>query len=110
MVSAESSLYAPLKSWYSEFKLPVEIAGTGISNSVDESLHLAKTRVESVVTNPGSGSGTPYVDPYTGILSIAGTDFITSMILLTGIAAVLSFALVYRAISVTKPKITVPLS
>ncbi len=108
MVSAESSLYAPFKSWYSEFRLPVEIAGTGISNSIDESLYLAKTRVESVVTNPGSGSGTPYVDPYTGILSVTGTDFITSMILLTGIAAVLSFTLVYKAIPVTKSKITMP--
>jgi hypothetical protein len=42
MVSAESSLDGSFKSWYSKFRLSVEIAGTGISNSIDESLHLAK--------------------------------------------------------------------
>lgn len=107
MVSAESSLPDSLKSWYSEFRLPVEIAGTGISNSVDESLHLAKTRVESVVANPGAGSGTPYVDPYTGILSLTGTDFVVSMAVLAGITAVVSFALLYRAIPTSKSKIAV---
>ncbi len=106
-VSAESRLLSPLKSWYSEFRLPVEIAGTGISNSIDESLHLAKARVESVVANPGAGSGTPYVDPYTGILSFTGTDFIILMAVLAGITAAMSFALLYRAIPVSKSKIMV---
>ena len=107
MVSAESITHSPFKSWYSEFKLPVEITGTGISNSVDESLYLAKTRVDSVVANPGSGSGTPYVDPYTGILSSVGTDFIISVILLACIASVLSFTVVYKALSVPRPEIAV---
>ncbi|QMU54841.1 MAG: winged helix-turn-helix transcriptional regulator [Nitrosopumilus sp.] len=107
MVSAESSLHGSLKSWYSEFRLPVEIAGTGISNSIDESLHLAKTRVESVVANPGAGSGTPYVDPYTGILSLTGTDFVVSMAMLAGITAVASFVLLYRAIPTSNSEITV---
>ena len=107
MLSAESSLHGSFKSWYSEFRLPVEIAGTGISNSIDESLHLAKTRVESVVANPGAGSGTPYVDPYTGILSLTGADFVVSTAVMAGIAAVVSFALLYRAIPTSKSKMVI---
>ena len=107
MVSAESSLFSPLKSWYSEFRLPVEISGTGISNSIDESLHLAKSKVESVVANPGEGSGTPYVDPYTGMLSFTDADFVISMTVLAGIAAILSFALLYRAIPSPESKIAI---
>ena len=72
VVSAESSLLNPIKSWYSEFSLPVKISGTGLVNSVDESLYMAKTRVESVVSNPGSGSGTPYFDPYSSMVDFAG--------------------------------------
>ena len=107
MVSAESSLHGSFKSWYSEFRLPVEIAGTGISNSIDESLYLAKTRVESVVANPSAGSGTPYVDPYTGILSLTGSDFVISMAVMAGVTAVVSFVLLYRAIPTSNSKIAV---
>ena len=102
MVSAESSLLNPFKSWYSEFNLPVEIAGTGIVNSIDESLYLAKTKVDSVVSNPGAGSGTPYVDPYTGILSFTGIDFIITMMIFAGIGAVLSFTILYKMIRIPK--------
>ena len=63
--------------------------------------------MESVVANPGAGSGTPYVDPYTGILSLTGTDFVVSMAVLAGITAVVSFALLYRAIPTSKSKIAV---
>ncbi len=107
MLSADSTLLSPIQSWYSEFRLPIEISGTGISNSIDESLHLAKSRVESVVANPGSGSGTPYVDPYTGILSYTGTDFIITMATLAGIAATASFVFLYRAIPSNKSKTTI---
>ena len=107
MVSAESSLLNPFKSWYSEFSLPIEIAGTGIANSIDESLYLAKTKVESVVSNPGAGSGTPYVDPYTGILSFTGIDFIITMTILAGIGAAISFAFFYKVIQTPKSAIRV---
>lgn len=107
LVSAESRLINPFKSWYSEFRLPIEIAGTGISNSIDESLHLAKTRVESVVANPGAGSGTPYVDPYTGILSFTGPDFVISMVIMACIVAAVSFTLLYKAIPTPRSKIMV---
>jgi DNA-binding transcriptional ArsR family regulator len=107
MVSAESSLLNPFKSWYSEFSLPIEIAGTGIANSIDESLYLAKTKVEAVVSNPGAGSGTPYVDPYTGILNFTGIDFIITMMILAGIGAVISFAFFYKVIQTPKSTITV---
>lgn len=106
MVSAESSLLNPFKSWYSEFSLPIEIAGTGIANSIDESLYLAKAKVESVVSNPGAGSGTPYVDPYIGILNFTGIDFIITMMILAGIGAVISFAFFYKVIQPPKSVIT----
>jgi hypothetical protein len=63
--------------------------------------------VESVVANPGDGSGTHYVDPYAGILSLTGTDFVVSMVVLAGITVVVSFALLYRAIPTSKSKIVV---
>ena len=107
MVYAESSLLNPFKSWYSEFNLPIDIAGTGIVNSVDESLYLAKTKVESVVSNPGAGSGTPYVDPYTGILSFTGIDFFIPMIIFAGIGAVISFTIFYKMIQIPKSTTTV---
>lgn len=91
VMSAESKLLEPIKSWYSKFNLPIEISGTGIANSMDESLYLAKTKVESVVSNPGAGSGTPYIDPYTSVSSLAGTDFVLMLSALAGIGAVLSF-------------------
>ena len=102
MVSAESSLLNPFKSWYSEFSLPIKISGTGIANSIDESLYLAKTKVESVVSNPGEGSGTPYIDPYTGILNVTGNDFFIMMLALAGIGAAMSFAVFYKMIEIPK--------
>jgi DNA-binding HxlR family transcriptional regulator len=92
VISAESSLLEPIISWYSKFSLPIEISGTGLADSVDESLYMAKTKVDSVVLNPGAGSGTPYLDPYTSISSLSGTDFTIMMLVLAGIGAVLSFA------------------
>ena len=91
IVSAESSLLNPIKSWYLEFSLPVKISGTGLVNSVDESLYMAKTKVDSVVSNPGAGSGTPYFDPYSSILDFTGSDFTITMMVLAGIGAVMSF-------------------
>jgi len=92
VVSAESRLLEPIRSWYLGFDLPIEISGTGIANSVDESLYLTKTKVESVVLNPGAGSGTPYLDPYASISSLAGSDFIISLLICGGIGGVISFA------------------
>ena len=91
VVSAESRLLEPIHSWYSQFSLPIKISGTGLANSMDESLYLAKTKVDSVVSNPGAGSGTPYLDPYTGMTGFAGTDFVIMLSLLAGTGALLSF-------------------
>ncbi|MBI1663431.1 MAG: winged helix-turn-helix transcriptional regulator [Nitrosopumilus sp.] len=91
VVSAESRLLEPIQSWYSQFDLPIKILGTGIANSMDESLYLAKTKVESVVSNPGAGSGTPYLDPYTGVSELVGSDFVITLSILAGVGAVLSF-------------------
>jgi len=91
VMSAESRLLEPIRSWYSQFSLPIEISGTGLANSMDESLYLAKTKVDSVVSNPGAGSGTPYLDPYASASSLAGTDFVITLSIIAGIGAVLSF-------------------
>jgi len=90
-ISAESTLLNPIKSWYMGFSLPIEISGTGLAESVDESLYMAKTKVDSVVSNPGAGSGTPYIDPYASVSGIMGTDFTITMLILAGIGAVVSF-------------------
>ena len=91
VMSAESRLLQPIQSWYSQFNLPIKIPGTGLANSMDESLYLAKTKVESVISNPGEGSGTPYLDPYTGVSELAGTDFLIMLSILAGVGSVLSF-------------------
>jgi len=98
MVSAESSLLNPIKSWYSEFSLPVKISGTGLVNSIDESLYMAKTKVDSVVSNPGAGSGTPYLDPYSSILDFTGVEFTITMTALAGIGAIMSFVVFNKMI------------
>lgn len=98
MVSAESSLLNPFRSWYSDFSLPIKISGTGIVDSVDESLYMAKTKVESVVSNPGAGSGTPYFDPYSSVLGFTGADYTITMIILAGIGAAISFAIFNKVI------------
>ena len=104
VLPAESKLLDPIKSWYSEFNLPIEISGTGLANSIDESLYLAKTKVESVVSNPGSGSGTPYLDPYTNVLSFTGTEFIITVLILAGIGAGLSFVFFSNLIQTLQQK------
>lgn len=98
MVTAESSLLNPIKNWYSDFILPVKISGTGLVNSVDESLYMAKTKVDSVVSNPGAGSGTPYFDPYSSLLNFTGSDFTIVMLVFAGIGAALSFVVFNRVI------------
>jgi len=98
VMSAESSLLNPIKSWYSEFSLPVKISGTGLANSIDESLYMAKTKVDSVVSNPGAGSGTPYFDPYSSLLNFTGSDFTITMIVLAGIGALISFVVFNKMI------------
>ena len=98
IVSAESSLLNPFKSWYSDFSLPIKISGTGLVNSVDESLYMAKTKVDSVVSNPGAGSGTPYLDPYSSILDFTGADYTITMIVLAVVGAAISFAIFNKVI------------
>jgi DNA-binding transcriptional ArsR family regulator len=98
IVSAESSLLNPFKSWYSDFSLPIKISGTGLVDSIDESLYMAKTKVDSVVSNPGAGSGTPYLDPYSSILDFTGADYTITMIVLAVVGAAISFAIFNKVI------------
>lgn len=52
-------------------------AGETGQNTLEENLELAKRRLEAVYENPGSGSGTPYLDA-SGVLGasiIAGAVF-----------------------------------
>lgn len=90
IVTAESSLFEPIKNWYSGFELPIQIEGTGIADSMDESFYLAKTKVSSVVSNPGGGSGTPIFDPYADVLGFTAGDFVVTMLIIGGIGAVMS--------------------
>ena len=99
IVTAESSLFAPIKIWYSGFELPIQIDGTGIADSMDESFYLAKTKVSSVISNPEGGSGTPIFDPYTDVLGFTVGDFVITMLIIGGIGAAMSvpfFVLSYR--------------
>ena len=99
VISAESTFLNPIKNWYSEFSLPFKIQGTGLADSMDESFHLAKTKVESVVANPGAGSGTPLLDPYTNVMAYTLGDFILSMTLIGVLGTVISlpfFIMSYR--------------
>jgi len=99
VVIAESSLLAPIKNWYSGFSLPIEIPGTGIANSMDESFYLAKTKVDSVIANPGAGPGTPFFDPYANVLGFTEFDFVITMIVIAAMGAVMSlpfFIMSYR--------------
>lgn len=99
VLNAESSLLTPIRHWYSEFTLPIKIQGTGLADSIDESFYLAKTKVETVVANPGGGSGTPVFDPYTNILAYTAGDFIITMGLIAALGAGMSlpfFIMSYR--------------
>lgn len=98
VLSAESRLLNPLKNWYSEFILPVKLSGTGLVDSIDESLYMAKTKVDSVVSNPGAGSGTPYLDPYSNVFDFTSMDFTISMIILAGIGTMVSFVIFNKMI------------
>ncbi len=98
VISAESRLLNPLKNWYSEFLLPVKISGTGLVDSIDESLYMAKTKVDSVVSNPGAGSGTPYLDPYSNMVDFTSIDFTISMFVLAGIGTLTSFVVFNKMI------------
>ena len=98
IVTAESRLLEPIKHWYSGFSLPVKISGTGLMGSVDESLYLSKTKVDSVISNPGAGSGTPYLDPYSSMMNFTGAEFTAAMMILAGVGAVLSFAVFNKMI------------
>ncbi len=93
LVSAESSLLTPIRNLYSGFNLPIRIQGTGLADSMDESFYLAKTKVDSVVLNPGAGSGTPIFDPYSGIFGFTNVDFIVTMLIIAGIGAAMSVPL-----------------
>lgn len=98
IMSAESSLLNPIKNWYSDFGLPIKISGTGLVNSIDESLYMAKTKVDSVVSNPGAGSGTPYFDPYSSMLDFTSVDYTIAMIVFAGLGAAISFVVFNKMI------------
>ena len=99
VISAESVMLDPIKNWFSEISLPIKIQGTGLANSMDESFHLAKTKVESVVANPGAGSGTPLFDPYTNIMAYTFGDFIVTITIIGVLGTAMSlpfFVMSYR--------------
>ena len=86
-----------LRSWYDSFALPVKIKGTGIPGTIDESFYLAKAKVDSVVSNPATGSGTPYLDPYPAISGFTTTDLIITFAVLASMGCALSLPFFIRA-------------
>ena len=44
-----------------------------------------------MVSNPGAGSGTPYLDPYGGASGLLGTEFVITLSVIAGIGLALSF-------------------
>jgi hypothetical protein len=67
---------------------------------------MAKTKVDSVVSNPAAGSGTPYLDPYSSILDFTGSDFTITMIVLAGVGAAISFVVFNRLIGTFQKNIS----
>ena len=82
-------------------------AQIGVANSIDESVYLAQKKVDAVISNPSSGSGTPYFDPYVGILPFDTGELITTMLVISAIAIGLSLPLFIRS---KKHKESVPLT
>ena len=62
---------------YAQYMGNVGGAGETGQQTLEETLELAKRRIEAVQANPGSGSGTPYldVDGVIGSAIIAGAIF-----------------------------------
>jgi hypothetical protein len=56
------------------------IQGPVLPNTIDESLYLAKSKVDIVMSNPGQGSGTPILDPYSAVLPFNNGEFIVTML------------------------------
>ena len=83
------------------------MAQIGAPNSVDESVYLAQKKVESVMYNPSSGSGTPYFDPYSSILPFETGELVTTMVVLSAIALALSLPFFLRS---RKAKEPIPIS
>lgn len=102
LTASYSSFLDHLKSWYSSFTIPVDTKGTGLPYSVDESFYLAKTKVDSVVSNPGAGPGTPVFDPYPAVLGFTTTEFILTLAVLAGMGAALSLPLFIKAYRYSK--------
>ncbi len=99
ITNAESNLFRQIESWYESFQLPISISRSGLPDSIDESYYLAKTKVDSVVANPGGGSGTPYFDAYSPVMGFTGSDFVLTMLIIAAMGTALSlpfFIMSYR--------------
>jgi len=99
ITNAESNLFRQIESWYESFQLPIRISRSGLPDSIDESYYLAKTKVDSVVANPGGGSGTPYFDAYSPVMGFTGSDFVLTMLIIAAMGTALSlpfFIMSYR--------------
>lgn len=102
LVSAQSNPFKQIESWYSSFNLPIDISGTGLEGTLDESFYLAKTKVDSVVSNPGAGSGTPFYDPYSAMFGFTTGDFIIIMLSIAAIGAMLSLPFFLKSYKYSK--------
>ncbi len=78
------------------------IQGNILSNTLDESLYLAKSKVDLVISNPGQGSGTPIFDPYATVLPFTNGEFIVTMLTIAVIGALLSLPFFLKSYNYTK--------
>lgn len=78
------------------------IKDTALPNKIEESLFLAKTKVEMVRTHPGEGSGTPFLDPYSSALPFETGDFVVTMLVIAGIGCILSLPFFLKSYQFSK--------
>ncbi len=68
-----------------------------VPNSVDESVYLAQKKIDAVISNPSSGSGTPFFDPYSGTIPFDTGELAITMIMLAAIGLALSLPFFARS-------------
>ena len=94
ILASSESIALPRLDWHLG---TVESARIGVANSIDESVYLAQKKVDAVIANPSSGSGTPYFDPYSGVLPFEMGELAITMLVLAGICLAVSLPFFLRS-------------
>ena len=86
VLTSEGKLLADIGNFFGIDK----IQSTILPNTAEESLFLAKSKVDMVIANPGGGSGTPIFDSYTSVMPFTTGEFIITMLGIAVVGALLS--------------------